>query len=160
MYLRYARPRTPEALPSCATRRPSRRDAAPARRSAPFAVQHPYAEACRPLARLRDTKAAFAAHETARSAGYTKIEACCGRTPTVWRVSAPCCFREAGAQRRRFSAPRRRRSCPAREAATEVAMRCGARGETKSQATVRHGASRLRSNPPRRGRILWSRVAP
>ena len=50
-------------------------------------------------------------------------------------------------------------SCPAREAATKVAMRCGARGETQSQAPGRRRASRLRSNPPRRGRRSWSRVA-
>ena len=35
------------------------------------------------------------------------------------------------------------------EAAPSGAMRCGARGETKSQAPVRRIASRLRSNPPR-----------
>ena len=51
-------------------------------------------------------------------------------------------------------------SCPAREAATKVAMRCGARGETQSQAPGRRRASRLRSNPPRRGRRSWSRAAP
>ena len=51
-------------------------------------------------------------------------------------------------------------SCPAREAATKVAMRCGARGETHAQAPGRRRASRLRSNPPRRGRRSWSRVAP
>ena len=51
-------------------------------------------------------------------------------------------------------------SCPAREAATKVAMRCGARGETQSQAPGRRRASRLRSNPPRRGRRSWPRVAP
>ena len=51
-------------------------------------------------------------------------------------------------------------SCPAREAATKVAMRCGARGETQSQAPGRRRASRLRSNPPRRGRRSWSRGAP
>ena len=51
-------------------------------------------------------------------------------------------------------------SCPAREAATKVAMRCDARGETQSQAPGRRRASRLRSNPPRRGRRSWSRGAP
>jgi len=51
-------------------------------------------------------------------------------------------------------------SCPAREAATKVAMRCGAQGETQSQAPGRRRASRLRSNPPRRGRRSWSRGAP
>ena len=50
-------------------------------------------------------------------------------------------------------------SCPAREAAKKVAMRCGARGETQAQAPGRRRASRLRSNPPRRGRRSWSRGA-
>ncbi len=51
--------------------------------------------------------------------------------------------------------------CPAKagfrvrrqEAATPVAMRCGARGETKSQDPMRRNTSWLRSNPPRRRRV-------
>ena len=62
---------------------------------------------------------------------------------------------------RAFSCRRQSRRFRVRrqEAATPVAMRCGARGETTSQAPMRRNASRLRSNPPRRHRLSWSREA-
>ena len=92
MYLRFARPRTPEALPSGAARRPSRRDAAQARRSATFAVRRPSAEACRPLARLRDTKAAFAVHENAFAPRmlHESNKNCCRAFPLSFLLTTCC----------------------------------------------------------------------
>ena len=127
--LRYARPRTPEALPSSAARRPSRRDAAPSRRSATFAVRHPSAEACRPLARPRDTKAAFAAHEIA-FAPRRLHEMLGGEQVQIRKF-------ENGNWFVRVRAPRRRRLCPAGMSSPTGRDGCAATDETKSQVRAR-----------------------
>ena len=154
--LRYARPRTPEALPSSAARRPSRRDAAPSRRSATFAVRHPSAEACRPLARPRDTKAAFAAHEIAfaprrlhEMLGGEQVQIRKFENGNSETGIGSCVFvrREGGVCVQR--------ACRARQGATDAPRRT--RRSLKSGRGAYGADRRRRFDMP--GRISWSRVS-